>query len=217
MEERILGGFLVTGILSLASGVASDRAIPEDAVRVLQTDELVAFVVADGAGGLGGGARAARLVVEAFEKTISRGSSNGATPEMWCEFLLRLDAEVLRDSDAGESTAVVAVVRDNEVVGASVGDSEAWVVGSDDTWEIITSAQHKSRLGSGRASPVGFRTTVRNGILLAATDGLFHAARADAIRAALLGAPTPEKLVASARSRSGKLYDDVGVVVVTFS
>lgn len=199
------------------SCVESDRAAPEDAVRVLQTPEAVAFVVADGAGGVGGGARAARLVVEGFNGVIAEMAQEDATPERWCEFLVRLDGELLRDPDAGESTAVVAVVSDNQVVGASVGDSEAWAMGPDGTCEVLTSGQQKSRLGSGRVHPVGFRATVINRVLLAATDGLFHAAQADSIRTALLSAPTPEKLVALARSRSGKLYDDVGLVIVTIT
>ncbi len=200
--------------ITVLSCVESDRAAPEDVVRVVQTAETVAFAVADGAGGLGGGARAARLVVEGFEGVVGEMAPGDATPELWCEFLVRLDAQLQRDSDAGESTAVVAVLRDHEVVGASVGDSEAWVMGRDGACEVLTSGQQKSRLGSGRANPVGFRATVTNAVVLAATDGLFHAAPADTIRALLRGAPTPEELVALARSRSGKLYDDVGLVIV---
>ncbi len=205
----------MTASPTVFSCVESDRAAPEDAVRVIQTPDAVAFAVADGAGGVGGGARAARLVVDGFEGVIGEMAPGDGTPERWCEFLLRLDAELQRDPDAGESTAIAAVVRDNEVVGASVGDSEAWAMGPDGACKVLTSGQQKWRLGSGRANPVGFRATVMNAVLLAATDGLFHAAKADTIRTALLGAPTPEKLVALARSRSGKLYDDVGLVIVT--
>ncbi len=181
----------------------------------MQTAETVAFVVADGAGGLGGGARAAELAAAGFESLIQEMSPGEVTPEVWCELLAQLDAKLERDPDAGESTAVVAIIHEHRVVGASVGDSEAWVVVPNGAREILTSGQHKARLGSGRATPVGFRTTVAEGVLLAATDGLFHAANPDTIRAALLGTPTPEALVALARSRSGKLYDDVGLVVVT--
>jgi len=56
---------------------------------------------------------------------------------------------------------------------------------------------------------------VTKSVVLAATDGLFHAAQANAICSVLLEDPTPEKLVALARSRSGKLYDDVGLVIVS--
>jgi len=201
--------------MNIISHVESYRSAPEDFVHVFQHDQLAAFVVADGAGGVGGGARAAQLVVRAFEDEIGGLSASRATPEMWCEFLLRLDGQIERDSDAGESTAVVVVVRDNEVVGASVGDSEAWVVVRDGNHEVLTSGQHKSRLGSGRANPVGFRATVANSVIIAATDGLFNYAPAEAIRSVLRATPTPENLVALARSRSGKLYDDVGLVIVS--
>ena len=137
------------------------------------------------------------------------------TPDGWCRFLLQLDERVKRDPDAGESTAVVAMVCDGRVMGASVGDSEAWMVARDGSYEVLTSGQYKPRLGSGRATPVGFEGTVSDSVIIAATDGLFHAASADAICSALRASPTPERLVTLARSRSGKLYDDVGIVVVS--
>src|SRR5690606_33522593 len=80
------------------------------------------------AAGLGGGARAAHLVVERFEAVMKNVSSAEATSEMLCSFLRELDGRIQRDPDAGESTAVVAVILDGQVVGASVGDSEAWMV-----------------------------------------------------------------------------------------
>jgi serine/threonine protein phosphatase PrpC len=209
--------FLVSTSISIASGVVSDRSTPEDAVRVLQTDDRTAFVVADGAGGLGGGARAAHLVVEGFEDVMKNVSPAEATAEMLCSFLRELDGRVQYDPDAGESTAVVAAILDGRVVGASVGDSELWMIAGDGSYEVLTSGQHKSRLGSGRAAPVGFQTMVGNSVIIAATDGLFHAAPAHSICSVLRDAPTPEKLVALARSRSGKLYDDVGIVLVSVS
>lgn len=201
--------------LTVLSCVESDRAAPEDAVRVVQTAGTAAFAVADGAGGIGGGARAARLVVDGFTEIMGEVEPRNATPGQCCEFLVRLDAQIQRDSEAGESTAVVAVVRENQVVGASVGDSEAWVMGGDGNCEILTSSQRRSRIGSGQADPVGFRATVAGATLLVATDGLFHAAQAETIRTALLGEPTPEMLVSLARSRSGRLYDDVALVLVS--
>lgn len=203
-----------TGI-SIASSVASDRSVPEDAVRVIRTGDFVAFVVADGAGGLGGGARAAQLVVKNFEDEIRKLPVGGTTAEMWCDFLLLLDSRIERDSIAGESTALVAMLDEKQVVGASVGDSELWTVARDGSREVLTSGQHKSRLGSGRAKPVGFRAALANSVIIAATDGLFHNAPADAICAVLCADPTPEKLVTLVRSRSGRLYDDVGLVVVS--
>jgi serine/threonine protein phosphatase PrpC len=205
---------MVSTSISVASLVASDRSTPEDAVRVVQADAITGFIVADGAGGLGGGARAAHLVVETLEGMMRSVGRATVTPASWCQFLLELDDRLLRDADAGESTAVVAAIRDGLVTGASVGDSEAWLVTRGEC-QVLTSGQQRLRLGSGRAVPVGFETAVVNdSMIVAATDGLFHAARADAICAVLRTAPTPERLVALARSRSGKLYDDVGIVIV---
>lgn len=171
--------------------------------------------MADGAGGLGGGAVAARLVVEGVERLIREQGLSQVTTRRLCALHSRLDAELQQDSSAGESTAVVAVVRNDEILGASVGDSGAWVMRPDGACEVLTDGQYKWRLGSGRAKPLAFRATVVNSVVLAATDGLFRAAQPESIRRALQASPTPERMVELARSRSGKLYDDVGLVILT--
>ncbi|MBK6918620.1 MAG: SpoIIE family protein phosphatase [Deltaproteobacteria bacterium] len=199
-----------------ASLVASDRAHPEDAVLVIENDAGTALVVADGAGGIAGGARAAQLVIASFAAAMADAFGAPPTSQSWCRFLCQLDEQLARDAAAGEATAVVASIHEGVVVGASVGDSEAWLVSSAERRDL-TAAQQKARLGSNRASPVGFEATVvPDSIMLAATDGLFRSAPADAICSALRGSPSPSpaKLVALARSSSGKLYDDVGLVVV---
>jgi PPM family protein phosphatase len=200
--------------VSTASLVASDRSEPEDVVHVVRTETSTAFVVADGAGGIGGGRRAARLVVEAFQAALDNVSRALETSAAWCEFLVQLDEQITRDASAGESTAVIAVILDGLVIGASVGDSEAWLITPADRC-VLTSGQQKARLGSGRAAPVAFEAVLDSSwLIVAATDGLFHAVAAAAICEAVRTTPTPEALVALARSRSGKLYDDVGIVIV---
>lgn len=205
---------MVTPPMFTASMVASDRAHPEDAVRVVEGDAVTALVVADGAGGIAGGARAAQLVIESFAAAMTNVSGAPPTSEGWCRFLAQLDEQLSRDAAAGESTAVVASVHEGVVVGASVGDSEAWLVSADER-RVLTAAQLKARLGSSRAAPVGFETTmVPDSVMLAATDGLFRSVPVDAICSALRGSASPAELVALARSRSGKLYDDVGLIIV---
>ena len=201
----------------VAFEVASDRVISEDAVRVLQIGDHVAFAVADGAGGLSGGARAAQLVVEGFERAIEKAAVDQLTSDMLCALLLELDAQIQRDRDAGESTAVVGLLRDRRLVGASVGDSEVWRVPHVGSHEVLTSGQQKPRLGSGRATPVGFHSNVGDALVLAATDGLFHAVSSTTICSLLRDEPSPKKLIAAARSKSGKLYDDIGIVLVSSS
>jgi len=206
---------MVNPHIATAFLVASDRSEPEDVVRVVQNDVITAFVVADGAGGLAGGARAAHLVVESFVDVVEDLASADAAPEHWCEFLRRVDDRLFHDTLAGESTGVVGVVRDRVVIGASVGDHQAWLV-TGDSYQVLTSAQQRQRLGSGRATPVAFEASLATGsVILTATDGLFGAVPAAAILAALRTAPAPEKLVSLARSRSGKLYDDVGIAIVS--
>jgi serine/threonine protein phosphatase PrpC len=102
-----------------ASLVASDRAHPEDAVLVIENDAVTALVVADGAGGIAGGARAAQLVIESFAAAMADAFAAPPTSPSWCRFLRRLDEQLSRDAAAGEATAVVASIHEGVVVGAS--------------------------------------------------------------------------------------------------
>jgi serine/threonine protein phosphatase PrpC len=82
----------------------------------------VVLVVADGAGGTGRGAHAADAVV----KLVKERSDAGVLDVLG---LLRdCDLNLAREAAGGETTAVVAVVDDKGVAGASVGDSEAWLL-----------------------------------------------------------------------------------------
>lgn len=190
--------------MNVSSAVVSDRAHPEDRVAVLPAGRGHRFVVADGAGGLGGGGRAAELVVAALDQD----------PEDWCAWLSRLDIAVAADANAGESTSVVGAVYAGRILGASVGDSEAWVIDSTSVHRL-TEHQHRARLGSGEAMPVAFEgMLVPDSALVVASDGLFRGASADAIVDAVRTGADARELAEVARGRSGRLYDDVGIVVV---
>ena len=71
----------------------------------------------------------------------------------------------------GETTTVLLIVDGNRLYGASVGDSEAWMLGTANL-RLTASQQRKPLLGSGAASPVPF-SAVLDGVLLLASDGLF--------------------------------------------
>jgi len=79
------------------------------------------FVLADGAGGSGGGFEAALMVCE---RVHARGFEAGVD---WVQVLREVDEAIELDHDAGFATAVVVEVRDGFVRGASVGDSGAWL------------------------------------------------------------------------------------------
>lgn len=196
--------------LFTAALVAADRARPEDAALVFWSGPMLVFVVADGAGGRSGGARAADLVAA---RVVTEVAANPGTPPDWVSLLRRIDEEVLTDEAAGESTAVIGAVVGDQVTGASVGDSEAWLIG-DSELTVLTAMQDRLRLGTGCAAPTEFAASLGSALLLAASDGLFNPASAESICATARANESAEAFVDLARGQSGRLYDDVGLVVI---
>jgi serine/threonine protein phosphatase PrpC len=166
-------------------------------------------VVADGAGGMRGGATASDALVGAVR------SSEWDIDSTWAS-IFRATDENLAAHLAGETTGVAVALTAVELVGVSAGDSEAWVVDGTSIDEL-TSGQEKHRLGSGRAVPTPFRRARLDGTLVVATDGLFKYASADRIVAVVNGSPFADvarALTELVRLPSGSFQDDVGVVVV---
>ena len=179
----------------------------EDRAALLEYDEGIVAVVADGAGGTGGAAEAARAVIEAVRRLGWQRESG-----RWVELLGRLDHVV----SPAQTTAVIVAVSSTGLAGASVGDSEAW------WWEgpaehALTKAQRrKPLLGSGSALPVGFSLEARGaGQLVLGSDGLWKYVRWERVREALQHPPplAAHHLVQSVRYPSGTFPDDVAVVV----
>src|SRR5438309_8555092 len=133
--------------VSTATAARGERS--EDRVVTIARDDAVAVILADGAGGVSGGAMAADALRDAAVSHFERAKD-------W--FDMRALSAVLVDVDRsanGETTAVMVVVAPYALVGVSVGDSEAWVIRARDV-DRLTSSQDRSRLGSGRARPVVF-------------------------------------------------------------
>jgi len=174
-------------------------------------------VVADGAGGLAGGARAAEMLVALVREAVASPDLDPSRAETWAELLSRADALLEGDRTAGETTAVLLTVADGIVAGASCGDSGAWAVDPDGRIDDLTARQHrKLRVGSGRARPVSFSRASLGGTLLVATDGLFDYALRERI-AAVVGEEDLDQaaahLIQLVRLPSGGLQDDVGVIL----
>jgi PPM family protein phosphatase len=127
-----------------------------------------------------------------------------------------VDHLLQRDPDAGETTAVVLAVSRGGIAGASVGDSEAWLISSDGHVALTARQQPKPGLGTSMARPVAFRSRFAGRTLLAATDGLFKYADSAAIGAAArqpaleAGASQLVELVWRPR---GTLPDDVALIL----
>lgn len=170
------------------------------------------MAVADGAAGTGSGAAAADRLIAALSKLAAEAANVD-----WWRALLELDEELA--GSGGETTAVVAFVNSDRVYGASVGDSEAWIISPEgELTDLTVHQRRKPLLGSGEALPVEFEAERRGGRLLLATDGLVKYAAAERICTLTKNGSVVEAVDAlanCARLPSGGFQDDVAVVIVS--
>lgn len=183
----------------------------EDRVEVVSLKDRTVVVVADGAGGVAGGAVAAETVCKAVIEECRRDVALD-----WIRCLVNVDRQMVGSS--GLAAAVVVEVRnDGSVVGASVGDCEAWTFTNGLARNLTVEQMRKPLLGEGRALPIGFETHVKECFLLVATDGLWK--YLDRTRIAMATSLRPleeasETLVAGVRMKSGALQDDVAIAII---
>ena len=180
----------------------------EDRVQVFNDEQRTVIVVADGAGGVGSGDVAAETVVREVETNWKSIHS----ADQWVNLLYQLDHQI----GAGESTAVVVDVRPYGIAGASVGDSQAWIVDSDAITNLTSQQNRKPLLGSSAAKPIGFTNSALTGVLIVGTDGFFDYAKRDDVTRLVQQSEfyeIPRRCVDLVRLPSGDMWDDVGIVV----
>jgi PPM family protein phosphatase len=169
-------------------------------------------LLADGAGGVSGGAAAAQRFIEYFS------TDSDFAPDNLCSHFSRVNALIQGDQNAGDTTGIAVVVDKTRLFGASVGDSEAWFFPTDGEFVDLTSGQvRKPLLGSGSATTIPFSMEVRSGILLLCSDGLHKYADFVKIRERLEEQnfqKLPADLADLARMPSGGLQDDLSIVAV---
>jgi len=146
-----------------------------DRLCVLRDAHRTLIALADGADSRGAAqTAAARTVAE-----LARCFRSGALPEDprdWVMLLEGIDHAVLGDPDAGETSALVILVQQGVVMGASVGDSLAYVVRSSGEPQLLSGGVRKERrIGTGLATPLGFGPVQLDGKLITR-----RAARVDA-------------------------------------
>lgn len=183
---------------------------------MIQHADGVVLVVADGSGGSGGGSEAADSVLLWIRAHVTRVSDIRPAFQ-WRDLLAQADSQM--QFSRGETTAVVTAVWEGGLSGASVGDSAAWLICANG-WENLTAGQqHKPLVGSGNAKPVSFERTGFGDEerLLLVSDGIVKYATpariCEIVRAATDLQSAAEQLVDAVRLRSGKLQDDVAVVI----
>jgi serine/threonine protein phosphatase PrpC len=129
------------------------------------------------------------------------------------DFLRGADQRLLK---IGEATAVIAILVDGQVWGASVGDCEAWLISTSGIVDLTRDQRRKPLLGSGHAIPIGFGPLACTSRLLLGSDGLFKYVPHERIRNLSSSVPLAHAaavLVDAARLPSGALQDDVAVIV----
>jgi serine/threonine protein phosphatase PrpC len=188
------------------------RGRGEDRIATVRLASSSVFVVADGAGGVAGGAAAADVLCKAVVEQCGRGRVAD-----WSEWLAQLDRSMAASRTTGLAAAVVAEVADGGVVtGASVGDCEAWAFAGGAPIDLTSGQVRKPLLGEGRALPVAFEARIGLGTLLMATDGLWKYMSRDRIAKAATLRPldaATTALINGVRLKSGDLQDDIAVLI----
>jgi serine/threonine protein phosphatase PrpC len=201
-----------------ATAAATAGGCTQDRVEIFEHDETLIVVVADGAGGLGGGAVASDAVMGAVRARIAERPFDAYDIRAWSHLFTTTDAALARRREAGETTAIVVVVGPYGVVGVSAGDSEAWIIGARP--DRLTAQQERARIGTGRCHSTPFHRRQLDGVLVVASDGLFKNVRSEALTMACATADATtiaKALIELPRLRSGAYPDDVTVAVVTNS
>ena len=200
-----------------AQRLAPHRTAGEDRLLLREHGDGVVVLVADGAGGISGGAEAAALVVATVEVALADPAFDPWRAVSWTELLARADLLIADDHQAGETTAVVVAVSARGVVGASSGDSGAWIVQEHGHDDLTARQKRKPRLGSGEALSVPLKRPELEGTLLVASDGLLNYARATQLCELVCGPDlevAASHLVEVVRLPSGELQDDVALGLV---
>lgn len=185
------------------------RGEGQDAAGAFVTTGGCLLALSDGAGGMSGGARASQMVVETCARAAASGDPGDLT-----SLLLQLDHDLYRSPAAGLAKAVLLHVSASGISGASVGDSQAWLV-SDGRVAVLTEHQkRKPLLGSGTAVPVFFSSVpVPGATLLLGSDGLFNYVSQDRLVATLPKTDAANHLIAAARLPTGTLQDDLSLII----
>lgn len=188
-----------------------------DRVAVVERDGGLAIVLADGAGGMGGGGFAAEAAVEGLLRVDDWASWPDSGGLAAASHLDALDRRLALDAHGGQCAVVAVGFFGGHEVGASVGDSGAWCGGSEGPTDLTRAQHRKPLLGSGGAVAVAFASVPTGRRLLIASDGLFRYAPHDALWTVATGGSVDEaaaRLVELVRLPRGSLRDDVSIVVV---
>lgn len=185
----------------------------DDALYVTKIGDSIWFCICDGAGGMAGAAQAGNYVVEAFKDLTNIDSFDSS--DDFESFLRKVDLELANESGCGEATAIVGKLNDTTVVGASVGDSEAWLFNREYDYELSSMQNLKPLLGSGSTTPIGFGPMDVDKSILLGSDGLFKYIKLEEMKLLLSTKTTAKEIAKLAKQDIGSLQDDVSIIYIS--
>lgn len=202
-----------TGRFSTAVRVEQGNPELQDCAEIVELGSSLLVVLADGAGGRSNARQTAQAVIRTIRQ---RADALALTdPEQCRTLLLAVDREAAKAG--GESTGVFVLLAKGSTTGASVGDSEAWIIEGEKITAITEQQRRKPCLGTGAISATSFRYPPLTGTLLVASDGLFKYTSREAILNVVKNTDlelVARNLVELVRYPSGQLPDDVSLVLV---
>lgn len=114
----------------------------------------------------------------------------------------------------GTTTATLCHVLANEIECVSVGDSEAWLLGSE--LVELSMRQNRGRVGAHNFEPPTLRRVSKvSGTLYLASDGVHRYLGAEAVAGYVLAGGYASEIVSRVREATGALRDDSSVILVT--
>lgn len=178
-------------------------------------------VLADGQGGRAGGAAAARLACQvSIEQASHLPPARLLLPQTWSGILKAADDAVAADPAAKFTTLIALAVWNNQLRGASSGDSAAVLLRAGGSSEILTARQRKNPpVGAGGAAFAEFAAALTAPwMILAMSDGVWKYAGWESILRFPVGEPG-EEVIRALRQRAalpgtGSLQDDFTLIVV---
>lgn len=183
-----------------------------DALYVKKTGNSIWFCISDGARGIARAEQASILVIKAFKDLVNIDEFD--SPDDFESFLRKLDLELLSEPNCGEATAIIGKLDCATIVGASVGDSEAWLFNSVYGYELSSMQNLKPLLGSGSATPIGFGPMGVDKSVLIGSDGLFKYIKYDEMKSLLSTKTTAKEIAKLAKKGTGSLQDDISIIYI---
>jgi hypothetical protein len=185
----------------------------EDRLEVSCCGTRWTVVVADGAGGMSGGAPAARDLADGLAAAGAKAEldSNG-----WCQLIEEWDRKLAADASYGETTVVVLQTRGREIWSAVRSSRVDPSISNAPESPTLAPQIRKPLVGSGSARARPIVPCALLGRLLVATDGLLkYVAPARLASIASTGdiRTAVDQLVAAAALPSGNFHDDVALVL----